>query len=116
MQPDGKPVVLVKDFKSALNPLQNDCLALNEIRKIVFRRDFNCVFTTVPDNECETQLQIFKPDVTEESLETNIQNAAYAYEANSFLPVSGRKLVDTQKLLSKVALPPNVTFYDSLVA
>jgi len=57
----------------------------------------------------------FRPEVNPLLLQNIIENSPFAYPNAAFVPISERKLTDTRRLLSKVALPTNVTFYESLV-
>jgi len=58
LEPDGRPIIKIRNFRESLAPLLNTRLFLNGINKIIFRNDFSCLTSRVLSRECEVPLAI----------------------------------------------------------
>jgi hypothetical protein len=111
LKPDGKPIIIVKDYKKFFDRfLVSSVEKLSQIRKIKFTKNGIFATTKLLSENFELNLNLIKSDLNIENFDFNTLNNAY----ESYLPIKKSKFNDVKNLLRYVLIPENVKFYDSL--
>ncbi|CAG7828551.1 unnamed protein product [Allacma fusca] len=114
---DGRVVLDVKDFKSALESLllttQKANLNLQNTRELLFRphQSLTLNFSERFDHN-KRELSLFKTNVSADNLSEALNTARSAYD--DFLPISAIKLRNVEELTKYVVQKPNLNFYSTL--
>ncbi|CAG7829322.1 unnamed protein product, partial [Allacma fusca] len=104
---DGTPVVVVRNYKSTLEPLFRPQgpggMDLNSIRELLFARGSRPIanFTERFGNNSK-ELNIFVDNMSDETLASNILEAPYAYD--DYLPINLSKVSNLETLIPHVAM------------
>jgi len=116
MRNDETPTVRVKNFKNALNPHLRNRLSINTIKKITFTPDLHPQIATEYGEPCNQDLRLFIDTVSVNDILNSIDNAEFAYDEGTFLPVPQAAATSCHDILRHVIVPNNVTFFNNLHA
>lgn len=114
LSPDGTAVVKVRDYKSALEKVIATTIQdQSKMKGVIFSRE-GTKGRMIMTGDCTTTLALLKKrrGVSSASLRVAVKNAGAAF--SDFCPIKPAKVDDVKALLQCVALPENVTFYESL--
>ena len=114
LQNDGTPVVIVKNYKSALEPLFLSRIPIANIRRIEFRRGIEPQIQIDHRDGLNDSLRMFKRTINAEHLLVAFNTANDCYPPGQFLSVAENSAEAVHDLLRFVDLPNSVTFYESV--
>lgn len=110
MEPDGTPIVKVKHFKKALDPILADSVVgISKLRGLVFSKESVCAKMSLLDSEYSIPIEL----LNRRSKDVDVQNVFSVVPSahTSFLKVAQPKVNDVKYLLSFYDLPQNCTCY-----
>lgn len=110
MRPDGTPIVRVKDYKKALDPIVRPITGISEFRGAKFEKGKQPLARKSMTVDCSEPISILKRGQKLQALKQLRLTQAYV----DFLPIKTAKYQDIRALLEHVSLPPQATFYDNL--
>jgi len=114
LKPDSTPIVTVKDYKKAFDPLLKAPTGISSLRGMLFRRRHRPSCRYVMTGTCSTPFQLLKRGNKVESLMASISSRRLLRAFHTYLPIKQAKLNDVHQLLQHVFLPEDVTFYSIL--
>ncbi|CAG7718230.1 unnamed protein product [Allacma fusca] len=114
---DGRVVLDVKDFKSALESVlvtpQKANLNLQQTRELMFQpQQLLTVNFSKRFDYHKREMSLFKANVTAENVSAVLRAARAAYD--DFLPISSIKLRNVEKLTKYIVHKQNLNFYSTL--
>ena len=114
LKADHTPIVTVKNYKKAFDPLLKAPTGISSLRGMLFRRKHRPSCRYVMTGTCSTAFQLLKRGKRVENLIASISSSRLLRAYHTYLPIKQAKLNDVFQLLQHVFLPEEVTFYSKL--
>lgn len=112
MQPDGTPIVKVKDFKTPLDKIIQAPKGIAKVRGVTAKRGQALLIRNSMTGQATEKMPIFKRGIRLATVLATLQALPAAH--TDFLPIKRPKYNDVQSLLAHVTLPPETAFYTFL--
>ncbi len=111
MEPDGTPIVNVKDFKKSLGPILADSVpGISKFRGLLFSKNGSYAKMSLLERDYSISFALLSPKSKNVNVDNLLSVVPVAY--SSFLSVSEAKVSDVQYLLGFYDMPKKCRFYD----